>query len=217
MVCAQLGSSTRTILTLMREHGVSRIPIYKESIDNILGFVHVKDLLADLDGRERRIAEVDLRRVFVVPGTNKVIKILRDLQEQKAAMAIVLDEYGGTDGLLTVEDIVEEIVGEINDEYDQEAADLKKMEDGTALVDAKMIVEDVNENLDLELPTEGPETLGGYLYELFGHAPEMGEAVAVDGIRFTIVSVKRNRITWVKIERMDESDEEKAVENERVA
>ncbi len=217
MICAQLGSSSRELLELMHEHGVSRIPVFRESIDEIVGFVHVKDLLMGLDNGTRAITEKDLRPVYVVPGTRKVIDILRDLQAQKSAMAIVLDEYGGTDGLLTVEDIIEEIVGEINDEYDREVAEVQRLAGGSTLVDAKMIIEDVNRNLDISLPTEGPETLGGYLYELFGHAPIAGESVQVDEVRFTIAGVQRNRITWVQIDEVDQSELGESDESERVA
>src|SRR5690606_31822247 len=129
----------------------SRIPVYRDSIDEILGFVYVKDLIVALDKLDRPLSEEDVRPVVVVPGTRKVGEILRDLQAQNRAMAVVLDEYGGTDGLLTVEDIVEELVGEINDEYDEEIAEIEHLEDGTVLVDAKMILEDVNDSLDIEI------------------------------------------------------------------
>lgn len=215
MICCPLGSTTGEVLQLMNEHGYSRVPIYKEDIDNILGFVHVKDLIVDLGRTHRAITEDDLRAVLVVPGTRKVAEILRDLQAQNRALAVVLDEYGGTDGLLTVEDIIEEIVGDINDEYDEEVAEIELLADGSALVDGAMIVEDVNEHLDLELPTEGSETLGGYLYEVFGHAPQIGESVEVDGVRFAVEGVQRKRITWVRIEKLTAASY--SGEKERVA
>ena len=107
------------------------------------------------------------------------------------------------------------MVGEINDEYDDEVAEIERLEDGTVLVDAKMIVEDVNQTFDLSIPTDGPETLGGYLYDKFGHAPDVGESVKVDGVVFAIEGVQRNRITWVKLERLDELEE--AEQTEQVA
>lgn len=221
MVCCPLGMTSGEVLQLMNEHGYSRVPVYRDDIDNIVGFVHVKDLIVDLGQTQRRITEDDLRAVLVVPGTKKVGEILRDLQAQKRALAVVLDEYGGTDGLLTVEDIVEEIVGDINDEYDEEVAEIEHLSDGSALVDGAMIVEDVNEHLDLDIPTEGSETLGGYLYELFGHAPQIGESTQVDGVRFAVEGVQRRRITWVRIEKMTSVEEGQAgrpmVEKERVA
>lgn len=208
MICIKLGTRIDEVLELMNEHGHSRIPVYRGSIDEILGFVHLKDLIVDMDQPERPLDEDDLRRVLVVPGTKKVGEILRDFQAQQRALAVVLDEYGGTDGLLTVEDIVEEIVGEINDEYDDEVAEIERFPDGSVLMDAKMILEDVNENLNSEIPTDGSETLGGYLYELFGHAPDEGETVQVNGLRFTIEGVQRNRITWVRVQRVADSEYE---------
>lgn len=202
MVCCPLGMPFGEVLQQMNEHGYSRLPIYRESIDDIVGFVHVKDLIVDLSQPQRPLTEEDLREVLVVPGTRKVGEILRDFQAQNRSLAVVLDEYGGTDGLLTVEDIVEEIVGEINDEYDDDVAEIELLSDGSAMIDAKMIVEDVNSHLDLDLPTEGSETLGGYLYEMFGHAPQIGESVEVDGVRFTVEGVLRKRITWVRIEKV---------------
>lgn len=214
MICTKLGTPVDEVLNLMHEHGFSRVPVYKDSIDQILGFVYVKDLIVAFDELERPLDAEDLREVVVVPGTRKVGEILRDLQAQSRALAVVLDEYGGTDGLLTVEDILEELVGEINDEYDDEIAEVERLEDGTILVDAKMIVEDVNETLDIKIPTDGPETLGGYLYGQFGHAPDVGESVLVDDLRFAIEGVQRNRITWVKVEWLSE-DEKRDSDEER--
>jgi magnesium and cobalt exporter, CNNM family len=214
MICTKLGTPVEEILTLMNEHGFSRIPVYKNTIDEILGFIYVKDLIVAFDDLGRPLEEEDLREVVVVPGTRKVGEILRDLQAQSRALAIVLDEYGGTDGLLTVEDILEELVGEITDEYDEEIAEVEHLDDGTILVDAKMIVEDVNETLDCDIPTDGPETLGGYLYDKFGHAPDVGESVQVEDLLFAIEGVQRNRITWVKVERLTQDDNS---EQEQVA
>lgn len=217
MVCTKLGTPVDEVLNLMHEHGFSRVPVYRDTIDDILGFVYVKDLIVNFDDLDRPLEEDELREVVVVPGTRKVGEILRDLQAQSRALAVVLDEYGGTDGLLTVEDILEELVGEINDEYDQEIAEVEHLDDGSILVDAKMIVEDVNETLNIDIPTDGPETLGGFLYERFGHAPEVGESVEVDGLEFAIEGVQRNRITWVKVEKLSEEDSDSDEEAEQVA
>lgn len=206
MVCLPLGLSLKEVLALMTEHGFSRIPVYRETIDDIVGFAHVKDMIANIEHLERPLVLEDLREVLVVPGTRKVGEILRDFQAQSRSLAMVFDEYGGTDGLLTVEDILEEIVGEITDEYDDELQEIERLDDGSALVDAKMIVEDVNDHLGIDIPTEGSETLGGYLYELFGHAPQNGESVQVDGVLFAVESVQRKRITRVRIEKMTEGD-----------
>jgi putative hemolysin len=204
MICTKLGTPVEEVLNEMHEHGYSRLPVYRDTIDDILGFVYVKDLIVATDDLDRPLSKDDIREVVVVPGTRKVGEILRDFQASNRALALVLDEYGGTDGLLTVEDILEELVGEINDEYDQEIAEVEHQDDGTILIDAKMILEDVNETLSISIPTDGPETLGGYLYDKFGHAPDVGEMVLVEDVKFAVEDVERNRITWVKVERLTE-------------
>ena len=217
MICTQLGTPIRDVLQLMHEHGYSRIPAYNDTIDEIMGFVHVKDLIVDLGDAQRPLSQSDLREVLVVPGTRKVGEILRDLQSGNRALAIVLDEYGGTDGVLTVEDIVEEIVGEINDEYDTEVAEIENIQDGVDLVDAKMVLEDVNEKLNMELPVDSAETLGGYLYELLGHVPTIGEFVRVEDVLFAVEQVQRNRITWIKVDRTGKITENELAERDQVA
>ena len=207
MVCVEMGSPLHQVLDLMIQCGYTRLPVYGESVDNILGLVHAKDLLRKLDDpepvkvRQRPIDKGDLRDVLIVPSTKKIAKILRELQQKQITMAIVLDEYGGTDGLLTLEDIVEEIVGEITDEYDQAHEGIQMLKDGSSIVDAKIVIEDVNEFLRLELPFDEHETLGGYVYGLFGRVPLAGECVHVDDLEFTIESVHKQRIKRVHIQR----------------
>jgi putative hemolysin len=207
MVCVEIGSPLHQVLDLMIQCGYTRLPVYEESVDNIQGLVHAKDLLRKLDDpdpvqvRQRPISKSDLRDVLIVPGTKKIAKILRELQQKQITMGIVLDEYGGTDGLLTLEDIVEEIVGEITDEYDQAHEGIQLLKDGSSIVDAKIVIEDVNEFLRLELPFDEHETLGGYVYGLFGRVPLAGESVHVDDLEFTVESVHKQRIKRVHIQR----------------
>lgn len=214
MVCTKLGTPVTEILSQMHEHGFSRLPVYRETIDEVCGFVYIKDLIVALDHLDRPLSQDDVREVMFVPGTRKIGEILRLFQAENRALAVVLDEYGGTDGLLTVEDILEELVGEIYDEYDEDIAEIEFLEDGTIRVDAKMILEDVNQTLEIDIPTDGSETLGGYLYEQFGHAPLVGEEVEVDGVTFTVDGVQRNRITWVKVEKLGEDRADEVSEDE---
>ena len=205
MVCVELGSPTSKVLELMIQSGFTRLPVYDEDVDNIQGLVHAKDLLRKMESievqefRRTPIGISDLREVVVVPGTKKIAKILRELQTSKITMAIVVDEYGGTDGLLTLEDIVEEIVGEITDEYDQQSEGVQINRDGSSIVDAKMVLEDVNDLLKLDLPVDEHETLGGYVYGLFGRVPKAGESMVVDGMKLTVEATHRQRITRVRI------------------
>jgi CBS domain containing-hemolysin-like protein len=214
MVCVELGSSLHQVLDLMIQCGYTRLPVYEESVDNILGLVHAKDLLRKLGGkdtttiRQQPIEQAELREVLVVPGTKKIAKILRELQQKQITMAIVVDEYGGTDGLMTLEDIVEELVGEITDEYDQAHEGIQLLKDGSSVVDAKIVIEDVNEFLRLELPFDEHETLGGYVYGLFGRVPQEGEKVQVGDLIFTANSVHKQRIKRVHIQRAETSEED---------
>ena len=209
MVCVEMGVSLHQVLDLMIQCGYTRLPVYGESVDEILGLVHAKDLLRKLDSpnpqeiRQKPILQEDLREILVVPATKLISKILRELQQKQGTMAIVVDEYGGTDGLLTLEDIVEEIVGEITDEYDQAHEGLQLLKDGSSVVDAKIVLEDVNEFLRLDLPVDEHETLGGFVYGLFGRVPKAGESVTLDKLKFTVESVQKQRIKRVHIERIE--------------
>lgn len=221
MVCVEMGSALHQVLDLMIQCGYTRLPVYEESVDNIQGLVHAKDLLRKLGAtdstkvRQQPITPKDLREILVVPGTKKIAKTLRELQQKQITMAIVVDEYGGTDGLLTLEDIVEEIVGEITDEYDQAHEGIQMLKDGSSVVDAKIVIEDVNEFLRLELPFDEHETLGGYVYGLFGRVPVEGEKVQAHNLVFTANSVHKQRIKRVHIAKveapLENANEENAV------
>jgi putative hemolysin len=214
MLCVELGTHFKEVMEIMLKSGYSRLPVYEDSVDNVLGVVHSKDLLQRLGRVELSVLQdvpigrQHLRDVLIVPGTKKIARILRELQSKKIAMAIVVDEYGGTDGLLTLEDIVEEIVGEITDEYDQASEGVQPQKDGSAIVDAKIVIEDVNEFLKLDLPYDEHETLGGYIYGLLGKVPQPGETVSVDNLEFTIEGIHRRRITRVRIRNLEQVVEE---------
>lgn len=212
MVCVEIGSPLHQVLDLMISCGHTRLPVYKESVDEILGLVHAKDLLRKLDNpklsevREQPILESVLREICIIPGTKKIAKVLRELQRSQITMAIVVDEYGGTDGLLTLEDIVEELVGEITDEYDQANEGVQLLKDGSSIVDAKILIEDVNELLRLDLPHDEHDTLGGYVYGLFGRVPQAGEHTLAGELKFTVDSVHKQRIKRVRIGRAEPAD-----------
>jgi len=185
---------------IINERGHSRIPLYHEDVDNISGIIHVKDLLL-FDVKENS-ATIDLKKMarpaHFVPENKKLHDLLKEFQKEKHHMAIVVDEYGGTAGLITLEDIIEEIVGDIQDEYDQEGPLYRKLDEFRYSVDAKIDLHELNEELEIELPTEGEyESLGGFILSLTGHVPKVNEVVKYRQFTFKIESVIRNRIICV--------------------
>ncbi|HIP87058.1 MAG TPA: HlyC/CorC family transporter [Anaerolineales bacterium] len=181
------------------EAGHSRIPVYEGSIDNIIGLLYAKDLLAYLrDGHDPPPLRDILRPPYFVPETKKVDDLLRELQQHRIHMAIAVDEYGGTAGLVTVEDILEEIVGEIQDEYDKEEPIFEQIGEREYIIDARMDLDDVNELFGTELSTEAGETLGGLIYSTLGRVPVPGDRLQVDGLQIEVLTVKDRRIGKVR-------------------
>ncbi|MGH2369872.1 MAG: hemolysin family protein, partial [Chloroflexota bacterium] len=180
--------------------GHSRIPVYKETVDQVTGIFYVKDALRFL--REGRL-DVHLREVtreaYFVPETKKVDELLNEMQSRRVHVAIVVDEYGGTAGLVTIEDILEEIVGEIQDEFDEEEAPLQQVSEHEAVADALMTLDDVNEVLSIELEADDVDTLGGYVYAKLGRVPQQGDEVASAGARLIVEDIEGNRINKVRI------------------
>jgi len=185
------------------EAGHSRIPIYEGSVDKVVGVFYVKDSLRFL--REGR-RDVDIREImrpaYFVPETKKVDGLLREMQQRRVHVAVVVDEYGGTAGLVTIEDILEEIVGEIQDEFDSEEVMLQRISDTEAVVDAIMTLDDVNDVLSLQLEEEDVDTLGGYVYARLGRVPEEGDVVEGPAVRLVVEEVEGNRITKVRIHKL---------------
>ena len=183
----------------------SRIPVYKERMDNIIGILYVKDLLPYLG--KRPLDDINLeklaRAAYFVPEQKKIDELLREFQKERMHMALVVDEYGGISGLVTLEDVIEEIVGEIQDEYDKEQPLFQKIDEFTYLVDGKMTVEEINEELDIELPMEeGVETISGFILNILGSLPKEKEAVDFNSYHFIVERVIRNRIMKVRIEKV---------------
>ncbi len=189
-------------LVLMIEHGHSRLPVYEGNTDHITGVVYVRDLLVPLrEGKHDRPVLDVLRPAFFVPETKKVDELFREMQRKKVSMAIVLDEYGGTAGLLTMEDLVEEIVGEIQDEYDLEEKPIHLVDDRTAVVSGRTHIHEVNEALGLALPDENVDvdTVAGLIYELLGRVPQQGEILTAGGAELRVERTLGQRITKVRI------------------
>lgn len=217
MVCAEIDMPQQELLEVIKESRHSRIPIYQERIDNIKGVLNVKDLLFYL-GTEQPWSISDIMRTpYFVPETKTLDNLLAEFKREKVHMAIVVGEYGGTSGLVTMEDILEEIVGEIQDEYDEEEPLFHWQDEGRLLVvDARIDIEDLNFVLNVELPQNGYETLGGFIYNQLGHVPNPGEILSFESLVITIKEVDGQRITRVTIEKR-ETDAQTNPENAEIA
>jgi len=209
IVGLDVETSPQELLDRITTVGHSRIPVYEGSADNIIGILYVKDVF-------RRIARGDrqhelrqfLRPAVFVPETKKVDELLRQMQKDKVHIAIVVDEYGGTAGLVTIEDLVEEIVGEIRDEYDVEHELVLPVSENEALMDARVPFEDVRETFGLEVePTEAYDTLGGFVTAQLGRFPRQGESFEAAGARFVVETIEGKRIRRVRVTRLQPSPE----------
>lgn len=186
---------------LFRDQQYSRLPVYQDSLDNILGFVNVKDLLLD-DPRRREDPITPLvRPAHVVPATKRVPELLKEMQQAHVQSALVVDEYGGTAGLVTMEDLVEELVGEIRDEYDVEAEPIVEEQQGTFVFSGKVDVDKLAERLGVDVEREGFETVGGYLLSRLGRVPQVGEVFDVDDLHVEVLEAERRRILKVRVRR----------------
>jgi CBS domain containing-hemolysin-like protein len=188
------------VLETIRNKGHSRIPVYDGTIDTILGILYAKDLLFRDDTEPFDVTR-QMRRALFVPESKSVRDLLREFQTQKVHIAVVLDEYGGTAGLVTIEDILEEVVGEIADEYDPtHPVEVKRIDERTFEVDARMRIDDLNHQLDLELPDDGDyETIGGFVFSKMGRIPRVGESIQHDNISIQIVGAEPRRVTRVRL------------------
>lgn len=198
MVTIGSGVSSDEALDVVIEHGYSRVPVTGEGTDDIVGFAYAKDLLRIMDQGAGPQPVADLMRpVYFVPETKRVSDLLRDMQAGKVHMAVVVDEFGGTAGLVTIEDLLEELVGEIVDEYDTEAPLIEKAGDHEYLIDARLSVEELGELLDVELPHEEWDTVGGLVLGLAGRVPRENESFEQEGVTLTVVRVQGRRIAQV--------------------
>lgn len=183
---------------LIHESGHSRIPLYEESDDQIVGIIHAKDLLMAMIGGEEPTLRSLMRPAIFVPENKNLYELITEMRQQRTQMVIVQDEFGGTAGIVTVEDIVEELVGEIVDEYDVEEPDIVPVEDGW-FVEGKTHVDDVSEAVGVELSSEEFDTIGGYVFGLFGRQPAQGESIVEEGIRFEVAKTDGRRISSLHI------------------
>ena len=205
IVAVQADATLAEVRALFAEQEYSRLPVFSDNLDNIQGFVFVKDLvhLVGMTDEDRPIARL-LRPAHVVPETKHVADLLKELQRRQAQSAIVVDEFGGTAGLVTVEDLLEEIVGEIRDEYDVESEPIVDEGNGTFVFSAKVDVDKVADRLGVDIERQGFETVGGYVLSHLGRVPTAGESFDIDGLSVEVLEAERRRVHRVRIRRRQE-------------
>ncbi|MCE7990260.1 MAG: HlyC/CorC family transporter [Caldilinea sp. CFX5] len=217
MVAIEVETSFREALDIVIGAGHSRVPVYEEHIDHIIGILYAKDLLRCFrDGTTDAPIRELLRPPYFIPASKKVDALLQEMQKHRVHIATVVDEYGGTAGLVTIEDIIEEIVGDIQDEYDlEEDAYIQMIGPDTYLLNSRLDVYSLSELLDIKLDTESADTLGGLLFSLMEHVPEQGECVEYQGWRFTVLSLDGRRIEEVRTERLTSHRQEELLTDEQ--
>ena len=207
MVAVEITTPVTEVLETIIEAGHSRIPVYENDIDHITGILYAKDLLK-LWGRlpeEISIRSI-CRKAYFIPETKTTADLLKEFKVRRVHMAVAVDEYGGTSGIVTIEDILEEIVGEIQDEHDPvEQSGMSRLDDGTYIFDARSHIEDVEEELEVQLPRGDYDTLGGFLSHLLGHVPVQGEKGAYENILFTVEEADARKVSTIRVSVAEES------------
>ncbi len=200
---ASLGESLETVI----QHGYSRIPVIKDTIDDVIGILYAKDLLI-YSKEEEKNYDFDLlkfvRSAYYVPESKKVRDLLKEMQKEKIHIAIVLDEYGGTLGLVTIEDILEEIVGDIIDEYDNEIDYIEELGEHSLIVNAKASIEEINERLAVNLSEEEYESIGGFVFNILGRVPVKGDEIELENIKIKVLNVQNRRIKQLEIKKVNQ-------------
>jgi len=202
MICAESNMLLKDFITLVKQYEFSKIPVCEESVDNIAGIISVKDIFisADLSNTDIAIKNF-MKPAHFVPANKKINELLKEMQKDKITIAIVVDEYGGTEGLVSLEDIIEEIVGEISDEYDDVVYDFQQCDDGSCVVNANLVIEDVNSKLKLNIPTDQFETIGGFAYGLFEKIPVEGDSISLKDFSLKIEKISGKRIRKLRIKK----------------
>ncbi|PKB71166.1 MAG: hypothetical protein BZY87_06760 [SAR202 cluster bacterium Io17-Chloro-G6] len=213
MDAVEADSPLEVVAETMVSRGHSRLPVYEETVDKILGIVHARDVIAALAwSKPKNSLRNMIRPAFLIPETKRVDDLLEELQERRTQIAIVVDEYGGTEGLVTMEDLLEEIVGEIEDEFSRSReAQVMHQPDGTVLVDAGVTTEHVEEIFGTQIDSIEVDTVGGYVYHSLGRIPQTGDIVETAHLHIEVVSMLGRRLRKLRIHRIDEEAVERTV------
>jgi CBS domain containing-hemolysin-like protein len=205
MACVPVDAAVANVLNTIISCGHSRIPVYDGTVDNIIGLIYAKDLLKYWGMSEPAI---NLKRImrapYFIPETKNLEELLQEFKRKRVHIAIVIDEYGGTSGLVTIEDLLEQIVGDIQDEYDLEEEWLEEQPDGSILVDARLPIEDLEEHFGIEVERDKFDTVAGLIFHLTGRIPMVGEEVESDTLRMTVLEAGERNIKKVRIARRGE-------------
>ena len=200
MVAIDIEDSYDEIIELFKSEKLSRLPVYQESIDDIVGILNIKDIIFLSDEEIENFDRKDyVREAFFTYEFKKITQLLEEMKKEKTQMAIVVDEYGGTAGLLTIEDLVEVIVGDIDDEYDEEEEEIVKINDNEYLVEGSTKISDVNEQLGINLESEEFDSIGGFIIGYLKRIPEENEIIEVEDVKFKVESIDKNRINKIRI------------------
>ncbi len=207
----EVNASIGEVAEVIRSSGHTRIPVYHETVDNIVGIVHAKDILAALaNGNGARLSDL-MRPALFIPESKSLQQLLAEFRSGKTQMAVVQDEFGGTAGVVTIEDLVEEIVGEIVDEYDEEEPEVFQLPDGRFSVDGRMNLDDLNGEIGLSIHSEEYDTVGGFVFGLFGRQPQQGESVVWEGWRLVVEDTDGRRVRRVIVEQLPQEEESEVV------
>lgn len=207
IVAVEKNTSFSEIIEIIKEEQFSRLPVYEDTIDNILGVVHIKDLIMTCNqvNEEFRLTDF-LRQTFFVPETKKVNELLKAMKKEKNHMAVVLDEYGSTAGLVAMEDLIEEILGDIQDEHDTEEPQLQTIDADTVIANASLRIEELNEKLGIHLECEEADTLGGLVFSILDRVPAEGDIVRTDGYQILVEDMEGHRIERIRLTRIDNDE-----------
>jgi CBS domain containing-hemolysin-like protein len=200
IIALDISTSTNLLIQKAIDEQYSRLPVFKDDLDNIVGIVYTKDLLGILEHRDLIILHDILRPAYFVPESKKISNLLREFQARKVHLAIVVDEFGGTVGIITMEDIIEEIVGEIHDEHDEVLKSAEPAKDGSMIVEGTMSIFEFNKQFNASIPeTPDYETIAGYIQKITERFPDVNEEIMKNGFNFTIVSKSARRIRQIRI------------------
>ena len=216
MYAIDINEDINHLLDKIDKYKYSRIPVYEDNIDNIKGILYVKDLIKPLKNNKKIELKKLMREAYFVPESKDIDELFKEMQQNKVQMAIAIDEYGGTAGIITVEDIIEEIVGNIFDEYDDEEADIKKIDDNTYILNGTITIYELNRLFGVEIPEGDYETLSGYLLDLLGRIPDEKEKPVIEdeNLTYKVEEIEDKRIKYVKVCRNLKENIEKSENDE---